>query len=212
MDLQKIITENKIQLKGIIQLGSHWFQERDEFIKLGVTEFVLIEPQKEAFAKLMANCKELQGKINVKAFNCAVSDFEGQAEMNCDTSNQGQSSSLLEPDEHIREYPGIKFDHKEIVNVKLLKNIDFDHSKYNFLVMDLQGNELKALHGAGTLLNHIDCIYTEVNFSNMYKHCVQIKELDEYLHAYGFARTETEHVTPKWGNAFYIKHNNFYSE
>jgi FkbM family methyltransferase len=145
--------------------------------------------------------------LNAICYNCAVSDFSGYVDMICEKVNGSQSSSLLVPKEHLNEYPFIKFDHKENVYVERLENLDFDRTKYNILVMDLQGNELQALKGSGNLLDHIDCIYTEVNFREMYKECVLIDELDSYLTGFGFSRVETgeDYNNQGWSDAFYIK-------
>jgi FkbM family methyltransferase len=207
LNFSNLIKTHKIKPNGVIQLGAHYFQERDEFVKLGIKDFVLVEPQKHAFEVLKTKCNA----INVKAFQCAISDFEGQAEMFCDLG-EGQSSSILKPKKHTEEYPSIEFKRKEIVTVRLLKNLDFDHYKYNILVMDLQGNELKALKGSGTILNHIDAIYTEVNFIELYEDCALIWQLDDYLHAFGFKRVDTGKATNGWTDAFYIKTNRFYEK
>jgi len=202
LEFAALIKQYKINPRGIIQLGTHFFQERDEFIKLGIKEFVLVEPQKHAFRKLKSECKGL----NVLAFNCAVSNFEGKFEMKCDILNEGQSSSLLEADEHKKIYPQIEFSRIEIVDVQMLKNLEFDRKKYNILYIDLQGGELNALNGSGTLLNYIDAIYTEVNLVSMYKNCVLLPQLDGYLHKHGFNRVSFgENIKNKWGEAFYIK-------
>jgi FkbM family methyltransferase len=201
LNFTDLIRKHNIKPRGIIQLGAHHFQEAEEFVKLGIKDFVLVEPQKEAFEIMQAKCHNL----NVLAFNCAVSDFEGEADMFCDTANEGQSSSLLQPKQHIQEYPTIAFNRTEKVKVHRLENLEFDREKYNILVMDIQGNELKALQGSGILLNTIDAIYTEVNFAELYENCVQIAELDEYLANSGFKRVETGQITNNWTDAFYIK-------
>jgi FkbM family methyltransferase len=204
LDFTSLISKYNIKIKGIIQLGAHYFQEREVFTNLGVKDFVLVEPQTHAFQILKHKCNGL----NAALFKYAVSDEEGIFEMKCDRSNEGQSSSLLEAKEHLRIYPGIEFTRTEKVRVKRLENLYFDRQKYNVLVMDLQGNELKAIKGAGNLLETIDAIYTEVNFIEMYKGCVLIDDLDTYLFSKGFTRVETGENYNKqgWSDAFYIRY------
>ena len=203
LDFTSLIKKYDIYPIGIIQLGVHWFQEKEVFQNLGVNDFVLVEPQKDAFEIMEQRAVGLEAVI----FNCAVSDVEGEFVMYCDETNQGQSSSLLTAKEHLNKYPTIQFTRQETVEVKLLKNLQFDRDKYNILVMDLQGNELKALKGAGDLLETIDCIYTEVNFIEMYDDCVLIEDLDTYLVEYGFARVElgANYNNQGWSDAFYVK-------
>ena len=77
---------------------------------------------------------------------------------------------------------------------------------YNFLNLDIQGAELKALKGMEEYLDKVDYIYTEVNEDYVYKGCALVSELDEFLGKYGFTRVETSWAgNCKWGDAFYIK-------
>ena len=205
LDFSMLVRLYNIKIKGIIQLGSHLFQERDVFTALGVKDFVLVEPQKNIFNQLPA----ITTGLNTILFNCAVSDVEGKFEMQIDTNNNGESGSLLEAKDHLIKYPQITFTKRELVDVKRVENLPFDRSKYNCLIMDLQGNELKALKGSGNLLNHIDCIYTEVNFEELYKDCVLLKDLDLYLAAFNFKRVALgdNYNNQGWSDAFYLKNN-----
>lgn len=203
IDFAYCIKKYNIKPKGVIQLGAHYFQEKEIFTSLGINDFVLVEPQQHAFNKILDRTLDVDAKL----FRCAVSDYEGIMTMYCDSINQGQSSSLLKPKEHLNKYTNIKFDKTEDVEVRMLENMPFNRSKYNVLVMDLQGNELKALLGAGGLLDYIDCIHTEVNFIEMYEGCCLIIDLDEYLKEWNFERVETGENTNSqgWSDAFYVK-------
>ena len=203
IDFKSLIQKHNIKPKGVIQLGAHYFQEKEIFTSLGINDFVLVEPQQHAFNHLLNVCQD----VNAITFKCAVSDFEDMVEMYCDDINGGQSSSLLEPKEHLKKYSNIKFPRKEWVDVRRLENLEFDRKKYNVLVMDLQGNELKALLGAGNLLQYIDCIHTEVNFIEMYEGCILIDELNDYLAMMGFENVFTGQNTNNqgWSDAFYVK-------
>jgi hypothetical protein len=80
--------------------------------------------------------------------------------------------------------------------------------KHNFLNLDIQGAELKALKGMETYLGDVEYIYTEVNCDSVYLNCAQVTELDEYLAKWGFTRVETSWCENyKWGDALYIKNN-----
>lgn len=200
-----LVKQHNIKIKGIIQLGSHYFQEKDIFLKLGVKNFVLVEPQKHAFAVTQQKSADIP---NVVLFNCAVGDEEGKFTMQCDEVNQGQSSSLLTAKKHLEKYPSIQFTRMEEVDVKLLDNLEFNRDKYNVIVCDLQGAELKMLRGATETLQHIDAIYTEINFIEMYDGCVLVEELDRFLSLFGFKRVATgdNHNNQGWSDALYIKY------
>ena len=203
LDFVKLIAQYNIRPIGIIQLGVHRFQEKEVFQSIGINDFVLVEPQKAAYDIMLERAKD----TNAVCFNCAVSDYNGEGEMNCDVINEGQSSSLLEPKDHLEIYPGIEFTRKEKVKVVRIENLEFDRLRYNILAMDLQGGELRALQGDELLLKYIDAIYTEVNFREMYKGCVLIDDLDVYLDDFRFTRVATgpNYNNQGWSDAFYIK-------
>jgi hypothetical protein len=119
------------------------------------------------------------------------------------------SSSLLEPEKHLKYYPHIVFDSEIQVNQISLdeyvssKNIDLN--VYNFITMDVQGYELEVLKGSIETLKSIDHILTEINYDDLYKNCVKVDELDQFLSQYGFTRLLTEPTNWFWGNAFYSK-------
>jgi hypothetical protein len=77
---------------------------------------------------------------------------------------------------------------------------------FNFLNLDIQGVELRALKSLGKYLENIDYIYTEVNSDYVYEKCDLIGDIDKYLSTFGFKRVETSWFGDcKWGDAFYVK-------
>ena len=90
---------------------------------------------------------------------------------------------------------------------EILKN--YSDFQFNFINLDIQGTELKALKGMDYYLKFVDYIYTEVNSCEVYKGCTIISDLDDYLNNYGFKRVKTSWVEDKtWGDAFYIRDKN----
>ena len=84
-------------------------------------------------------------------------------------------------------------------------NIPID--KLNFINLDIQGVELRALKSMEQYLNYVDFIYTEVNIEEVYKGCNLMSEIDEYLSNFGFKRvTQRIYTQYGWGgDAFYMK-------
>ena len=76
---------------------------------------------------------------------------------------------------------------------------------YNFINLDIQGAELDALRGAGTLLHRVAYIYTEVSFLELYKNAPLADEIDVYLQTFGFKRVVTRKVPRDgWADVLYV--------
>ncbi len=87
-----------------------------------------------------------------------------------------------------------------------MKNIIPDYNiPFNFLNLDIQGAELKAMKGMGDYLKNFDYVYTEINDDHLYINCALVSDLDDFLLQYGLVRVETCWTDCKWGDAFYIK-------
>ena len=79
-------------------------------------------------------------------------------------------------------------------------------SNVNFLNLDIQGVELRALKSMEKYLQNIDYIYTEVNIEEVYKGCDQMKDLTEYLSRLHFKLVDARiYKQFGWGDAFYMK-------
>lgn len=209
LDFKQLVRDYNLNIKGIIQIGTHWWQEREILVELGIRNFVLIEPQKYAYSITSKRGIELKDHCQadeVIMINCAVSDKEGEMMMNCDEDNQGQSSSLLQPKLHLKNCPWVHFVKQEKVEVRRLDNLDFDRSKYNGIVADLQGAELMAFKGAKETLKSIDFVYCEVNFVEMYSGCALVEDLDEFLGQFRFKRVITGKDFGGWSDALFIKY------
>jgi FkbM family methyltransferase len=202
LDLVSLVKKYHLLIKGVIDLGTNFFQEKEVFVSLGITDFVLVEPQKHAFEATKSRAADLPSAI---LFNVAVSNEKGQMRMYCN-EGEGQSSSILKPLKHLEEYPDIKFPRTEMVEVVKLDSLKFDRSKFNLLYADLQGNELQAFIGAKKTLKNIDAVYCEINFIELYEGCGLIGELDTYLSDnFDLVRVETGQINNGWTDAFYVK-------
>lgn len=195
LDFNKIQKTYNLDIKGIIHIGAHYGQEYEFYKTLGVKDLLFFEPIPECYKIAKQNVKGI-------VINKALGNFNGRAKMYI-ASNRGVSSSLLEPLLHRSQYPKIKFNHTIEVDVVRLDDVLSDSKLYNFISIDVQGYELEVFKGAVNTLKGIDYIMTEVNRDELYKGCVQIKELDEFLK--DFKRVETVWAGKTWGDAFYIR-------
>jgi FkbM family methyltransferase len=197
---EQLVKRHRLHITGFIQVGAHFAEELKDFREhiIGSTSNIhLFEPLPEAFAVVKNKANE------EKVYNIALGSKEGMAEMFVDKENTGQSSSILEPALHLKQYPDITFPTKIRVKVRTLDSYNIQGC--NALWMDVQGYEIEVLKGAVKTLENIDYVYTEVNVDEVYKGCARLYDMDEFLLKFGFERVELDLSGKTWGDAFYIK-------
>lgn len=195
IDFREAVRKYGIKIDGAIQAGGHHGQEIDLLLELGAKGVVVFEPCQKAFTVLK---EKYSHYANVYLHKFALGNEERVMTMYTETANTGQSNSLLKPAKHLEQHPNIFFNGTEDVNVVRLDSFGYS---YNTMVLDTQGFEKHVLMGATNTLRHVDYIYTEINFTNIYEDCVLVDELDEILSDY--KRVETYRVGG-WGDALYI--------
>lgn len=201
INLNHFLKAHYVQPKGVIHVGAHYGQEYDHYIECGMQRIIFIEPLKKAYQVLQ---NRFNGVPDVEIWNFACGRKPEELEMYVEDDNQGQSSSLMKPKEHLKQYPGIRFRGREPVKVFPL---DFLSTiGCNILMIDTQGFELEVLRGAKETLRNIDVVYSEVNRAEMYEGCPMIEDLDEYLRQFDFERKEAVwYANGNWGDAVYLK-------
>lgn len=207
IDFRQLFPKYGIKPKGVLHVGANVGEEAPVYDELGIQEALFIEANQEIYEKLEDNLLPYYNKgREYIAENYCVSDIEGE-EVTFHVSNNGsQSSSILELGTH-------KIAHPEVYYIKDIKmkttridtHLPLDHG-LDFLNIDLQGAELKALRGMGDLLHQFKWAYLEVNKAELYKGCPMVEDLDLYLLGFGFYRVETRWCGNNgWGDALYIK-------
>ena len=202
-DFMQVVDKYQLDIQGVIHVGAHWGQEYSCYEQLGVKNMLFFEPVKHNYEKLLETLPERKG---IQAFNIALGSKKGSQEMFIETANKGMSCSLLAPKGHLKQYPHITFDSKEMVPIDRLDDIEFDRNLFNLINIDVQGYELEVFKGSRQTLKSIDMIYAEVNFAEVYEGCCQVDELDSFLKKFGFIRIETNDTPKTWGDALYLKY------
>jgi len=198
-----LLSKYKMQIKGILHVGMHEAEEIDMYEKcVGRDKILWVE----AMLDKVQFCRTKFPGILVE--NAVVSDSDGE-DVRFNVSNNGQSSSILNFGTHKINHPEVHYIYSFQSKTKRLENVISkykDSINFNFLNLDIQGVELKALKGLGDYLKNIDYIYTEVNCDYVYEKCDLVTDIDDYLSGFGFKRVETSWFgSCKWGDAFYIK-------
>ena len=198
--LSDLVRKYNIQFKGILHVGAHECEELEDYEKYTSRDKILwVEAMKEKIDL----CKRRYPHIQIE--EAVVSDKVEKVTFHI--ANNGQSSSLLEFGLHSAFHPDVVYNRTMECETTLLKDLlrKYDIA-YNFLNLDIQGVELKALKGMQEYLHTVDYIYTEVNSDYVYQQCALITEIDEYLKTFGLYRVETVwYGQCKWGDAFYIR-------
>lgn len=215
IDFRKLFPKYSIKPKGVLHVGANVGEEAPVYDELGIKKVIWVEANPYICDKLTQNVK----KYGHQVCNFAASDETGNVILH-ESNNGGQSSSILELGTH-------KIVHPEVHYVRdipvIMARIDeyffsdtadkakvsyYKHSleSVDFLNMDIQGAELKALRGMGDLLKQFRWAYMEVNKEELYKGCPNVMDLDLFLNGFGFMRVETMWCgNTGWGDALYIK-------
>lgn len=189
---------------GIIHVGAHNLEEKSDYEIMGVKKIVWIEGNPEVYLK---NMGLVDGSDQI-LLNELVWELD-DVDVDFKITNNLQSSSILDMSKHLLYHPDV-FVEKSIKMKtktldKIISDIGVDPKEYNFINLDIQGVELRALKGFSNNLKFIDYIYTEVNTGEVYSNNDTIDEMDSYLSNFGFSRVETSITQYEWGDAFYIK-------
>ncbi len=98
------------------------------------------------------------------------------------------SSSVLNPSALNMGIHGEKMDIRQVVEVPQvrLEDVMLEGREIDLLKLDLQGYELEALKGCGSLLKRIKIITTEIEFVSLYEGQPLFGDIDVYLRSNGF--------------------------
>jgi FkbM family methyltransferase len=201
--LEKFLNKYVKEGTNIAQVGAHFGQELEPIIKSGFKEIYLFEPIKSNVDELYKKTKSIK---NIEIFPIALGNKNTQTKIYISGNNDGQSSSLLQPELHLELQPNITFKQEALIDLKRFEDLNLT---VNFLIIDAQGYELEVLKGFGKKLENVDYIFTEVNRDYLYKNNVLIKDLDTFLIKKSFVRiwTKWRIANMPWGDAFYMRIN-----
>jgi FkbM family methyltransferase len=204
-DLKRVCEKHGIVPRGVVHVGAHEGSETREYKALGVQKILFVEANPAVYQRLLMAVSGIEGVV---AANCAISDTNGTVTLH--VTSMDQSSSILPLKLHAVIYPAIQETHRITVPCRtidtLLAELKMSPGDFNVLSIDIQGAELMAFKGGTNLLSHVDAIFTEVNFAELYEGCPLIGQLDEFLAGHGFARVEvTTPYHPTWGDAMYVR-------
>jgi FkbM family methyltransferase len=186
---------------GTIHVGINDGTELGWYLQEGQVPILAFEPIPEVFGQTVRDFNEeiTSGKIWI--YNCALSNNEGWTPINipirkADGIPVTPGASFLEElnlDEEYRSIIGpycsiYRFDYLIYNSKSLIDPSPFDMSRYDLLVVDVQGMELEVLEGFGDFLQCLKYLVIECSQEPMYKGEASAIEVCDFLDKRGFDR------------------------
>jgi len=193
-----------IPKKGILHIGAHMCEERVLYNSINIRDKDTLWI--EAIGEIVAYVKKINENINI--VQAVITDKDDE-ELSFMITNNKESSSIFNFGTHAIEHPHVfEIERRRLKSITLntlFERNNIPHDRFDFINIDIQGAELKALKGAVCILPHIKAIYAEVNEKMLYEGAGLLPELDEYLATFNFKRVITNMTQHGWGDALYIK-------
>ena len=204
INFSEICNKYQIHPIGILHVGACQMEEMRDYKNRGISNVIWVEANPD----LVRNNKEYAEREGNILLQGLVYD-ENNLEMDFHLTNNLQSSSILEFAKHSSYHPHVNVTEKIKLKTTRLDTLlgenDINPESIDFINLDIQGVELRALKSLGHYLNNIKYIYTEINTGEVYKNNDNINDIDKFLESFNFERVETELTPFEWGDAFYIR-------
>ena len=199
-----------VNINGVLHIGAHNCEELTDYIlnNINTANIYWIE----ALPELVEKNKKKNPLL--KIYQAVISDVDDEEiTFNItknDITGDSQSSSILDFGTHEKHHPQVKVIDKIKLKTSrmdtVIKKNNINMKNVNFVNLDIQGVELKALKSMESYLHNIDYIYTEVNTEEVYKNCDKMQDITDYLSIFNFKLADARiYKQFGWGDAFYIK-------
>lgn len=202
MPLPDLVAKYGMDIRGVLHVGAHLVEERDQYEQCQVGSVTWCEANPAVIPEIQAT---LAAYPNQRIVQALVYSQDG-VELDFHVSNyQGMSSSILEWGTHPSFSPDtVWVEHLRLTTMTIDTLAELYDVKANMLVMDIQGAELHALQGATRFMEGVDYVLSEVNDTDVYLQCARVEQIDAALA--DFARVETHWVADqKWGDMLAIR-------
>lgn len=186
-----------VKPKKVLHIGAHHAEELDAYTRHNWNDVTWIEAQPDKIEILKAKIPGHHRLIQAAVWN------ENGVPLNLNVMTNSESTSLLNLGTHAIEHPTVQFSHSIPILTQKLETIIPAEETPDFIAIDIQGAELRALEGFSSRLSSVRWIYCEVNREYLYEDCCLVQELDDYLRTFGFTRIVTRWTYHGWGDALF---------
>ena len=205
--LDQVLGIHGLKPKTVLHVGAHMAQELPMYKNFGAESGVFIEADPSVYSRLSNSLANEQDWNTVEAL---VSDINNLEVDFWTSSNDKMSSSLLKPGLHLTEHPDVIFDSVPIkLKTKTLDSLNI--GKFDLVVIDVQGAELKVLKGGIETFKDADALWLEVALGGLYEGDCTINDLVEFLSKFDFYPVYIVIGNNLWGDAFFVKRNTLIS-
>lgn len=208
IDIPMLVAKHNCDVRGVVHVGAHEAQEIQPYILAGFPVAYWIEADPQVYNRLLNVVKRRENAaIKSVCIEAVVSDTVGER-VKFNRASLDMSSSLLELGTHAQQHPEVTYVDSFEATTTTLDQLTSEYpfmAECNFLNLDIQGAEMKAVQGGSNFLEGIDYIYTEVNQEELYVGCTLLPEFDAALEEKGFYRVALDMTKFGWGDAFYVR-------
>jgi FkbM family methyltransferase len=189
--------------KGIFHIGANTCQELELY-----NNTFGIPSEQIVWIEAIPSIVETMKQRGIKNIYSAVLDETAREISFNITNNNAESSSILELNTHLKHHPTVHVVKKLSLTTQTFQQFVDTHTLpdgvLDFLVMDIQGAELRVLRGSPDLLKNIKMICTEINVEELYKGAGLFNDLTNFLDIHGFKCVSSIVNSHNWGDALYI--------
>lgn len=175
----------------ILDIGAHigWYSLCLDRNVAAAVRILAFEPNAENRALLQSNV-QLNGASRVTVVDRAVSDRAGTQRLYLYAKkNQGRHSLLPIHDGEIEEVKSVALD-------EYLPSVGVDPERVAFMKLDIEGGELQALRGAGTLVGVVPRLLLEFSPGLMRRAGQEPRELLDMLFGAGYTAWDVDGTAP----------------
>lgn len=174
----KILPNNPVILEAGAHYGEHTKKMKNLWPQATMHTF---EPLDSSFSRLLEIAKN---EDNVFCYNYALSSYTGKTNFYINPGNDGASSIGAPVDFNKNEFLTTPIE-VECTTISQWAD-EYEIKAIDFMWLDMEGHELKALMNAGVLLNSVKAIYTEIDFIKVRDGSCLYFDLKSFLEKNGF--------------------------
>ena len=196
------------QITELIHAGGNTGEELSDYCLMHVGRSLWFEPNPLVLSALQNNCSNARGTHIVMPYGLWSDDITKDLNI----SNNFQSSSVFDLDQHLLEHPSIAYVGRTQVKLKRYDNLGSEIASHlpsffpQFVNLDIQGSEFNALMGMKDAISKsVRMIYCEVNRKSLYSGINLVYDIDNLLESMGFLRIKTFWTRHGWGDAVYLR-------